>query len=299
MKFNVKENAPLLDFLLKAAGTDSKTKIREWLKHGSVSVDGIVQKRADTVLKTGQTVTVVINKQASKGKPLKQQAIAPFPLLYEDRHLLAMEKPPGLLSIATDREKTKTFYKAVAQYVEEASHGRDKIFIVHRLDREVSGVMIFAKSEQVKEDLQQSWEETEKIYLALVEGHPKEKQGTLETWLKENSVHISYVCQPGTPDAQFAVTHYRVLQTYPRNSLLEVRIETGRKHQIRVHLAGLGCPIVGDKLYGASGSPIKRMGLHAFSLAFTHPVTGERIRLEAPAPAVFKQFGKHNKAVIE
>jgi 23S rRNA pseudouridine1911/1915/1917 synthase len=292
MKLTVKENAALLDYLLKATGVASKSKIREWLSHGSVWVDGKVVKRGDVSLAAGQTIE--IKRQADK-KTLSQQrkAASPFPLLYEDRHLIAMEKPPGLLSISTEREKTKTFFKAVAAYVENVSNGRDKVFIVHRLDREVSGVMLFAKSEEVKEELQENWGDTEKYYLALVEGHPKEPEGLIENWIRENNAQISYVCPEGTPGAQFASTQYRVLKSFPRHSMLEVKIETGRKHQIRVHMAGLGCPIVGDKKYGAQGSPIKRLGLHAHRLSFTHPIKDERIHLESPIPAIFQQFGKH------
>jgi len=297
MKLTVKEASPLLDYLLKTTGVASKTKLREWLSHGSVWVDGKVVKRGDKPVSAGQTIEI-IRHQEKKPKSQQRKAPAPFPILFEDRHLIAMEKPSGLLSISTEREKTKTFFKAVSAYVESASNGRDKVFIVHRLDREVSGVMIFAKSEQVKEDLQESWADTEKYYLALVEGHPAEKEGTLENWIRENAAQISYVCPEGTEGAQFASTQYRVLKSFPHNSLLEVKIETGRKHQIRVHLASLGCPIVGDKKYGANGSPIKRMGLHAFSLTFTHPVNGQRIRLETPPPAIFQHFGKNNEGGV-
>ncbi|MES2732504.1 MAG: RluA family pseudouridine synthase [Bacteroidota bacterium] len=295
MKFIVKENTILIDFLLKATGTASKTKIRDWLGHKCVAVDGVVQKRGDISLAAGQTVTVEINRHQPKGQSVVKQGSAPFPLLFEDRYLIAMEKPAGLLSIGTDREKTKTFFKAVSNYVEVESDGKDKIFIIHRLDREVSGVMIFAKGEQIKEDVQQSWTDTEKIYLALVEGQPATPEGTIENWIRESGAFTSHSCAEDAPGAQFAVTHYKVLKTFAHNSLLEIRIDTGRKHQIRVHLSEMGCPIVGDKKYGADGSPIKRLGLHAFSLSFTHPVTSQRIRLESPPPAIFQHFGKHNR----
>ncbi len=292
MKFTVKEPVPLLDFLLKATGTSSKTKIRNLLQHGSVTVNGSVQKRADTALSAGQTVEIDRKENIQAKKASLRRPPAPFPVLYEDQHLIALEKPAGLLSIGTESEKIKTFYKMVSQYVKDASEDREKIFIVHRLDREVSGVMLFAKSEPVKHDLQEGWAETEKIYRALVEGHPPEESGTVRSWLKENSAMQVFVCSERTPGAQLAVTHYRVLKTYATKSLLEVRIETGRKHQIRIHMAELRCPIVGDKKYGATGNPIRRLGLHAFSLAFTHPVTGERIRLEAKVPPEFTRMDK-------
>jgi 23S rRNA pseudouridine1911/1915/1917 synthase len=292
MRFVVKEPATLLDFLLKATGSSTKTKIRNLLQHGSVSVDGAVQKRADTALKAGQTVEIVGKETIQARKAAARRPDAPFPVLYEDAHLIAMEKPSGLLSIGTESEKTKTFYKMVSAYVKEASEDREKIFIVHRLDREVSGVMLFAKNEDVKEALQDDWADTEKIYLALVEGHPEEESGTVRTWLKENSALQVFVASEHTPGAKLAVTHYRVLKTFATKSLLEVQIETGRKHQIRIHMAELGCPIVGDKKYGATENPIGRLGLHASSLAFTHPVTGERISLKAKTPNVFLRMEK-------
>jgi 23S rRNA pseudouridine1911/1915/1917 synthase len=292
MKFTVKEPAPLLDFLLKATGTTSKTRIRNLLQYGSVSVDGAVQKRADTALAAGQTVEIERKETIQARKVSARRPDAPFPVLYEDEYLIALEKPAGLLSIGTESEKTKTFYKAVSQYVKDASGDGEKIFIVHRLDREVSGVMLFAKEEDVKHDLQENWADTEKLYLALVEGHPAQESGTVRNWLKENSAMQVFVATERTPGAQLAVSHYRVLKTYASKSLLEVRIETGRKHQIRIHMAELKCPIVGDKKYGAITNPIRRLGLHAFSLSFTHPVTGERIHLEAPVPAAFTRLDK-------
>jgi 23S rRNA pseudouridine1911/1915/1917 synthase len=295
MKFTVKEPASLLEFLLKATGTASKTKIRNLLQHGSVAVDGTVQKRATTALAAGQTVEIERKETIQAKKVSAHRPDAPFPVLYEDEYLIALEKPAGLLSIGTESEKTKTFYKAVSQYVKDASGDREKIFIVHRLDREVSGVMLFAKEEDVKHDLQENWSHTEKLYLALVEGHPAQESGTVRNWLKENSAMQVFVATERTPGAQLAVSHYRVLKTYASKSLLEVRIETGRKHQIRIHMAELKCPIVGDKKYGAIGNPIRRLGLHAFSLSFTHPVTGERIHLEAPVPAAFTRMDKMDK----
>ncbi len=292
MKFTVKEPAPLLDFLLKATGSSTKTKIRNLLQHGSVVVDGAVQKRGDTALKTGQTVEIARKETIEAKKASARRPDAPFPLLFEDPHLIAMEKPSGLLSIGTDTEKTKTFYKMVSEYVKEASEDREKIFIVHRLDREVSGVMLFAKSEDVKQALQDNWADTEKIYLALVEGHPEKESGTVRTWLKENSALQVFVASEHTSGAKLAVTHYKVLKTFATKSLLEVQIETGRKHQIRIHMAEINCPIAGDKKYGATSNPIGRLGLHASTLAFTHPVTGERIRLNAKTPNAFTRMEK-------
>ena len=138
----------------------------------------------------------------------------------------------------------------------------------------------------LQEKLQRNWNDTEKLYYALVEGHPPEKKGSIKTWLRENRIHKVYSAEE-SGHAKYAVTHYRVLKRYRHYSLLEIRLETGRKNQIRVHLSELGCPIAGDRRYGASGSPLRRLALHAFSLSFTHPVSGERIILQSPIPRVF------------
>ena len=279
MKFSVKEKCVLFDFLLDKVNA-SGTKIRKWAKHGGIRVNGQVVMRLDVVLLPGQTVEI--------SRPTLQ---APFPVLYEDSCLIAVDKPAGLLSIGTDREMTHTFYRSVNQYLQLRSHGKERIFIVHRLDREVSGVMLFAKSQVIQETLQRNWSETEKRYSALVERRPPEREGCIKTWLKENRIHKVYSCPEGT-HAKYAVTRYRELKRYPRHTLLEIRIETGRKNQIRAHLSELGCPIVGDEKYGASESPIHRIALHAFSLSFTHPVSGERVTLKSPMPRIFEELGK-------
>jgi 23S rRNA pseudouridine1911/1915/1917 synthase len=282
MKLSVRETSTLFDFLQGNADA-SGTKIRKKIKHGDVRVNGQTVLRPDVLVLPGQTVEI--------SRPTLQ---APFPVLYEDPGLIAVEKPAGLLSIGTDRETSNTFYRAVNQYVQLSSQGKERIFIVHRLDREVSGVMLFAKSQAVQEALQRNWSTTEKRYSALVEGHPPEKEGCIKTWLKENRIHKVYSCPEG-PHAKYAVTRYRECKRYPRHALLEIDLETGRKNQIRAHLSESGCPIVGDKKYGAAESPIHRLALHAVSLAFTHPVSGERITLKSPTPRLFEELGRRSR----
>jgi len=280
MKIQVKEKSALFDFLLDKLGPTSKTKIRKLIQHGAITLDGQKIGAPEHGLLSGQIVEI------------RRPALpSPFPVLYEDRYLVAVEKPAGLLSISTDKENFNTFYRAVNQYVQSRSGRRERIFIVHRLDREVSGIMLFAKTPEAKETLQKNWGETEKLYCALVEGHPPQKEGTIKSWLKENPIHKVYSCPEG-PDAKYAITHYRQLMKYPRHTLLEIRLETGRKHQIRAHLSEMRCPVVGDKKYGATGNPFHRIALHAFSLTFTHPVSGKRIRLESSIPKIFGEFGR-------
>jgi len=279
MKFSVRKECTLFEFL-QAGANASGTKIRKRIKHGDVRVNGRTVLRPDALVSPGQTVEI--------SRPTPQ---APFPVFYEDSCLIAVEKPSGLLSISTDRETSNTFYRAVNHYVQIRSQGKERIFIVHRLDREVSGVMLFAKSQAIQEAVQRNWSTTEKRYSALVEGHPPEKEGCIRSWLKENRIHKTY-SGPEGPDAKYAITRYREHKRYPRHALLEIDIETGRKNQIRAHLSELGCPIVGDRKYGAAENPIHRLALHAFSLSFTHPVSGERVTVKSPVPRIFEELGR-------
>jgi 23S rRNA pseudouridine1911/1915/1917 synthase len=202
-----------------------------------------------------------------------------------------VDKTAGLLSIATDKEHHKTLYRMVSDYVKEATDGRGRIFIVHRLDRDVSGVMVFAKDEPTKRRLQKGWAAAEKIYHAVVEGRPPAAEGTIRTWLRENSAYRVHVCGKTAPGARVAVTHYRVIKDVAPYCTVEVRIETGRKHQIRVHLAKLGCPIVGDDIYGTAASG-GGMALHAHSLTFNHPSTGRRTTITSDLPSRFRSLSQ-------
>jgi len=280
MKITVKERSTLLDLLLDKLCQASKSKIRKLVKQGRIALNGKGIHRTDHILSPGQIIEI--------RRPAQPP---PFPVLYEDPYVIALEKPPGLLSIGMGQGDAKTFYRAVNQYVQLRSNHRERIFIVHRLDREVSGVMLFAKTPEIKDALQKNWRETEKLYWAFVEGQPPRKEGIIKSWLRESPSHRVYSCKKG-PRAKYAVTHYRQLEGYPSNTLLEIRLETGRKNQIRAHLSEMGCPIVGDRKYGATGPLIHRLALHAVALSFTHPVSGNRIKLESPAPGIFLKLGK-------
>jgi RluA family pseudouridine synthase len=208
-------------------------------------------------------------------------------ILHEDQDILVVDKPAGLLTIATDKEKSRTAYFILTDYVRKGSaRSRRRLFIVHRLDRETSGVLLFAKTVEAKLRLQDQWKqgEVEKKYLAVVHGHVAKQSGTITTYLAENKAHMVY----STTDAaagKLAQTSYRVLRQTRNSSLLEVGLLTGRKHQIRVHLAGIGHPVVGDSKYGRESGSRARLALHARSLSFTHPTSGERLTFEAAAPA--------------
>jgi len=208
-------------------------------------------------------------------------------VVFEDRELIVIEKPCGLLTVATARERSKTLYAALFDHVK---HQRppEKIFVVHRLDREASGLLVFAKTPSAKYHLQQQFKEhlVGRKYVALVEGRLSRDQETIQSFLVENAAHRVYsVASPRK--GKLAVTHVKVLKRSSKATLVEVRLESGRKHQIRVHLAERGHPVVGDKNYGSGVNPIGRMALHACSLSFEHPRTGQRLHFESCCPKLF------------
>lgn len=211
-------------------------------------------------------------------------------ILYEDDDILVADKPAGLLTMGTDAEKTRTAYYILTDYVRKGcAKSRKRIFIVHRLDRETSGVVVFAKSEEAKLQLQGQWEDAEKKYLAVVYGRLADKAGTITSYLAENKAYVVY----STPDAgkgKLARTAYKVLKETERFSLLEIGLLTGRKNQIRVHLAEKRHPVVGDRKYGKSNDAYKRLALHSKSISFKHPISGRRLTFEAEVPGYFKQF---------
>ncbi len=279
MKIIAQADETLFDLLRARFPQASKTTLRQMLRHRRVTLDGQVQSRADSRIQIGQVIEISSGREST--------AVPPGRILLRDAHLLAVEKPAGILSVARDTAGDDTFYRRLNAYVRASSNGKERIFIVHRLDREASGIMLFALSPEVQERLQRTWTATEKRYWALVEGRPPQDEGTIRSWLRENRVH-QVRSVPRGPEAKLAITHYRVRRTAPGRTLLEVRIETGRKNQIRVHLSELGCPVVGDRRYGARTNPIRRLGLHAGFLAFTHPVSRERVCLRLALPPAFR-----------
>jgi 23S rRNA pseudouridine1911/1915/1917 synthase len=208
-------------------------------------------------------------------------------LLFEDDELIVVEKPCGLLSIATAGERSKTLYAVLFDYVKR-KRPAEKIFIVHRLDRDASGLLVFAKKESAKRYIQQQFKNhsASRKYVALVEGRLRHDCETIQSFLTENAAHRVYSVNDPRK-GKLAVTHLKVLKRSSQTTLIEVRLESGRKHQIRVHLADCGHPILGDKIYGSRMNPIRRLALHAGSLSFVHPQTGERLHFESACPSSF------------
>lgn len=211
-------------------------------------------------------------------------------ILFEDQDILVVDKPAGLLTIGTERDKSRTAYFVLTDYVRKGNaRSRNRVFIVHRLDRETSGVLIFAKSEEAKFRLQSEWGETEKTYLAVVHGRCEKSEDTITTYLAENSAHVMYSTSDPAK-GKLSTTAYKVLKQTKEFALLEVSLLTGRKNQIRVHLAGIGHPIVGDRKYGSAKERYPGLALHARSISFTHPFSGQRLTFAAKVPAYFHKL---------
>ncbi|MFC4601208.1 RluA family pseudouridine synthase [Cohnella hongkongensis] len=289
-RLQVTEPGELLEFLLAKLAPQGRNSVKSMLAHGQIAVDDRVEKQYNHPLLPGQTVTVS-KTRASSAPPLIGLRI-----LYEDDAVIVIHKDAGLLSIATAQETELTAYRQLNAHVRQADP-RARVFVLHRLDRETSGVMMFAKSEQVQKSMQDNWKDvvTERTYVALVEGLVKKASGTVSSWLKETSTLKMY-SSPVPNDGQHAVTHYKVLRASRSYSLLEIELETGRKNQIRVHMQDIGHPIAGDKKYGAKTKPFSRLGLHARVLAFKHPTTGKPMRFETDIPKPFlSQFKEESR----
>lgn len=285
-EYVVTESAGLLEFLLQNLSGKSRNNVKSLLTHKEVSVDGQIVTQYDYKLKPGQTIRLVPSwNQRQMQKTLPD-------ILYEDDELIVVNKPAGLLSIATEQEKAHTAYHLLTEYVKQYNP-KGRIFAVHRLDRETSGVLMVAKNERIKLALQNSWADlvSERGYLAVVEGQLQEKSGRIRSFLKETKTMLVY--SSGVEgDGQEAVTMYQVIGETKDYSLLKIQLETGRKNQIRVHMKELGHPVAGDKKYGAATDPLRRLGLHAYRLKLEHPFTHQTMCFEAPMPKEFNALFK-------
>ncbi|HUX12001.1 MAG TPA: RNA pseudouridine synthase [Spirochaetia bacterium] len=303
--FIVGEAGELLQFLRERLTGKGRNAVKSLLAHHAVSVDGATVSQFDHPLSAGQKVTVdrsgnpgnreVPRNPAAGGKSIRGRISgaeanilrAGMRILFEDESIAVVEKPAGLLSVATGKGDEQTAYNLLWDHVAKEGEGR-RIFVVHRLDRDASGIMMFAKDPEVKKTLQSEWDESvvERSYLVVVEGQIAQPAGTITSWLRETkSLHIRSSRVPD--DGKKAISHYRVVRSTPAYSLVEVTLETGRKNQIRVHMCDLGNPVVGDKKYGSEGNPIRRLALHAFRLVFRHPTSGELMRFETEVPREF------------
>lgn len=274
MKIIVKKECNLIDYLVE--NTDyTKTKIKSLLKYKNIMIDGKVPLHFDMVLKKGQVVEISKEKKVTK--------INTIDIIYEDKDYLVVNKPSGMLTISTEKEKNRTLYHMVREYI-HGKRNREKIFIVHRLDRETSGLVLFCKNEELRDKLQENWENVaiRREYVAIVSGILEKKKERLVAYLKENKANLVYVSK--NKEGKQAITNYEVIKEN-RNSLLKILIETGRKNQIRVQLNEIGHPILGDKKYGNIKG--KRLLLCANRLDIRDPRTKKVLSFEINVPREF------------
>lgn len=284
---HVNEDSALYEYLHKAFPHISKARLTALLSSQAILVNGQISTRHDQLLKRGDSIS--IHRRASEPNASLKPRLN-FPIVYEDDSVIVIDKPDGLLSMATDHIKIHTAYHKVTNYVKASDASRKKrIFIVHRLDRDVSGLLVFAKTEKVKEFLQTNWKRFEKKYYAIVEGRPKKPEGTIESYLTEDKFRRVYSTRK-SPKSKLSITHYKTLEIWGNYSFLEVSLETGRKNQIRVHMADMGHPIAGDDKYGAKTNPIHRLGLHAFHLSFKYSASGKLMTFTSALPPNFYQL---------
>jgi 23S rRNA pseudouridine1911/1915/1917 synthase len=281
-RFQVASRCELLPYLTGLPLGLSRKRAKDLLRFRAVTVMGKTTVRHDTELAPGDIVTIAARKAVS-GAALEHHGLA---IVHLDDAIAVIEKPAGLLSMGSEREKEKTAYRILNTHLKALMKTpAQQVFIVHRLDRETSGLMMFARTESAQAALQRNWKGVIKRYLAVVEGVPAYPEGTLKDRLVEGkSLMVRRVEEGG----ELAITHYRVLRAKGERSLLELTLETGRRNQIRVQLAALGHPVAGDRKYGAKTDPARRLALHACALKFLHPVSGATMEFQSALPSRLK-----------
>lgn len=286
LHLTVKEDKPLLEFLLDSMENTSRTKIKSTLQGRGVKVNGKVITQFDYPLKSGMKVAVSRSKQ--NAEMFKNRYIK---IVYEDRYIVVVEKNVGILSMAAGHSSLNV--KTVLDSYFKTSRQKCTAHVVHRLDRDTSGLMIYAKDMQTEQILEHEWHDIvyDRRYVAVVSGEMEDDYGTMTSWLKDNKAYITY-SSPYDNGGKYAVTHFHTLDRTTDHSLVEFRLETGRKNQIRVHSADMGHPVCGDIKYGNGDDPIGRLCLHAYVLCFYHPITRRRMEFETPIPVNFRKLFK-------
>jgi len=275
----------LLDFLIEKQVRKSRNAIKSLLAHKQIKVNGKLVTQFDLELKAGDKVSVMKFDQSRKEKRLKGAKI-----VFEDNSLIVVDKEAGYLTISTDKEKSRTIYNVLNEYVKK--NGRNnRVFVLHRLDRDVSGLLVFAKSAEIQDIFQKNWDNLVKeyIYTAVVEGKPEKANGSVKSWLTENK---NFVMMSSSTDngGMEAITHYKTIKTTGRYSLLDFNLDTKRKNQLRVQMQSIGHPVVGDKKYGAPNNPIKRIALHVRKMAIKQPLSNELLEFASPIPKAMQNM---------
>ena len=289
LKFNVEQKTTLLDALTEFMPNTSRSKLRKMLTEGRIHVDNTPEHKAKREISPGSQIEILSRVKAFEitPPPVSKQKKSNLSILWEDEAILVVEKPAGLLSIATDKLERDTLHARCVDHIQQEDE-KNWCYIVHRLDRDTSGVMVFARHQQHKEYLQNQFAEREvhRTYHALVEGRPKQMHGTAREWLVEDKNLFVKRVKSTFHGSKEAITHWEVVDTDNHTSLILISIETGRRHQIRMAMRSLGCPVVGDELHGAESNAFSRVCLHASSLEFLHPDSDEPVRFESEIPFV-------------
>ena len=282
----VREPMELMEFLASKMPQASRTKLKTLLAKRVVFVDNVITTQYNFPLRPGMKV------QVSRSKQNREFHSNLLRIVYEDTYLIVIDKHQGLLSVSTERERERTACTILNEYLRRSDR-RSRVYVVHRLDRDTSGLMMFAKDEKTQHTLRDNWHKLvfDRRYVAVVTGEMERDRGTVRSWLTDRTLYV--YSSPVDDGGKESVTHYRTIRRGNGFSLVELHLETGRKNQIRVHMQDLGHPIAGDGRYGLEDvNPIGRLALHAFKLCFRHPVTGEEMRFETPYPAEFKAVVK-------
>ena len=284
-EFKVHEECELLEFLFAKFPNLSRNAVKSILSGHCVSVNGAPVSQYN--LKLSKDDVVIVSKQRITKKNRQD-----LPIIFENEELIVINKPSGLLTIPSDNEKGRTAYRMVNDYIQQKDK-HNRIFVVHRLDEDTSGVLMFAKNPKIKDILQKNWNEIvlERGYYAVVEGTLRKQEDTLVNFLKENSLNLMYVSNDKV-NGKKCVTKYKVIKSNKDYSLLDVDIDTGRKNQIRVQLGHIGHHVIGDDKYGEPADPIKRLGLHAYKLKFVHPITKKIYEFKTGMPKEFENLFK-------
>jgi len=291
MKFNIAKQTTVENLLSEKFKGISKSRMKQILKFKQITCNGVALDRMNQVLEAHSQVEVDFTKDPMVGKKVKPQ----FKLLWEDKYMLAAVKPAGLLTVGKPNSRVPSFYSMVQSFVRDNSKNREQVFILHRLDREVSGIVLFAKSEEVQSIVKRHWRENVKLYRALVHGHVAQDEGKMESYLMEDPVSLKMYSSQNAPQGKLAVTLYRKIKIVGENTLLEIKLQTGRKNQIRVHMSDMGHPIVGDRRYGADSTYERQIRLCAYYHKFKHPITKKWVEIEAPLPLNFLKLQERDE----
>ena len=282
LTFKVVNEALLIEFIMEKMHGISRNRAKALISNRVVIVNNAITTHPLTELKPGDVV------QLDRSKHKMSFHSKELDIVFEDPYIIVIDKQPGLLSMSNNTRQI-TAQTVLNRYLEKGG-GRNTSHLVHRLDRDTSGLMLYAKDVQTQQSFINGWQElvSDRRYIALVEVELENPQGVVRSWLTEDKRFVTH-SSPVDNGGKYAVTHYNVLTSSNGYSLVECVLETGRKNQIRVHMADLGHPVVGDRKYGSGNDPVRRLCLHAFKLCFVHPVTGKRLNFETPVPACFER----------